>query len=152
MRQSHYGKLFLMVALSFASMYVLMYAMVDRFDNVYMNVNQVYMAALMSAPMVIIELALMGSMYPNKKMNALIIAVGLIVLAAFWLLIRQQTMVTDKQFLRSMIPHHAGAILMCEKAAIRDPQITELCHTIISGQQAEIEQMKTRLEELGAGR
>lgn len=152
MRQSHYGKLFLMVALSFVSMYVLMYAMVDRFDNVYMNVNQVYMAALMSAPMVIIELALMGSMYPNKKMNALIIVVGLIALAAFWLLIRQQTMVTDKQFLRSMIPHHAGAILMCEKAAIRDPQITELCRTIISGQQAEIEQMKTRLEELGAGR
>ena len=152
MRQSHYGKLFLMVALSFASMYVLMYAMVDRFDNVYMNVNQVYMAALMSAPMVIIELALMGSMYPNKKMNALIIVIGLIALAAFWLLIRQQTMVTDKQFLRSMIPHHAGAILMCEKAAIRDPQITELCRTIISGQQAEIEQMKTRLEELNAGR
>lgn len=149
MRQSHYGKLFLMVALSFASMYVLMYAMVDRFDNVYMNVNQVYMAALMSAPMVIIELALMGSMYPNKKMNALIIVIGLVALAAFWLLIRQQTMVTDKQFLRSMIPHHAGAILMCEKAAIRDPQITELCRTIISGQQAEIEQMKTRLEELG---
>lgn len=152
MRQSHYGKLFLMVALSFASMYALMYAMVDRSDNVYMNVNQVYMAALMSAPMVIIELALMGSMYPNKKMNALIIVIGLIALAAFWLLIRQQTMVTDKQFLRSMIPHHAGAILMCEKAAIRDPQITELCRTIISGQQAEIEQMKTRLEELGAGR
>lgn len=152
MRQSHYGKLFLMVALSFVSMYVLMYAMVDRFDNVYMNVNQVYMAALMSAPMVIIELALMGSMYPNKKMNALIIVIGLVALAASWLLIRQQTMVTDKQFLRSMIPHHAGAILMCEKAAIRDPQITELCRTIISGQQAEIEQMKTRLEELGAGR
>ena len=85
-------------------------------------------------------------------MNALIIAVGLIALAAFWLLIRQQTMVTDKQFLRSMIPHHSGAILMCEKAAIRDPQITELCRTIISGQQAEIEQMKTRLEELNAGR
>jgi hypothetical protein len=40
--------------------------MVDRFANVYPNLNQFYMAGLMAAPMVLIELALMGHMYPNK--------------------------------------------------------------------------------------
>jgi hypothetical protein len=40
-------------ALSFISMYVLMYAMVDRFANVYPNFNQFYMAGLMTAPMVL---------------------------------------------------------------------------------------------------
>jgi uncharacterized protein (DUF305 family) len=67
----------------------------------------------------------------------------------FFLLIRQQTAVTDGQFLRSMIPHHAGAILMCEKSPAQAPQIKELCRTIISSQQSEIRQMKTLLEELG---
>jgi uncharacterized protein (DUF305 family) len=66
----------------------------------------------------------------------------------FFFLIRQQGAVTDKQFLRSMIPHHAGAILMCEQASIQDAEIQELCKTIISSQQQEIDQMKAKLEEL----
>src|SRR5438094_8837692 len=45
--------------------HILMYAMVNRFANVYSNLNQFYMAGLMTAPVVVIELALMGSMYDN---------------------------------------------------------------------------------------
>lgn len=148
MKKMHYSRLLGMMLLSFASMYVLMYAMVDSFANVYPNFNQFYMAGLMTAPMLIIELALMGSMYPNKKMNALLMLVGVIALALFWMLIRQQTAINDRQFLKSMIPHHAGAILMCNKASLQDAQIQELCRTITSGQQAEINQMKTLLGEL----
>lgn len=146
--KSPYPALFIMAALSFVAMYILMYAMVDRFSSVFMNINQAYMAGLMSAPMIALELLLMRSMYPNKKLNALIIVASLVALALFWMSIRQQAAVTDKQFLRSMIPHHSGAILMCEKAAIRDAQIKELCAIIISSQKAEIEQMKARLAEL----
>lgn len=147
MSKTHYGRLLLMVVLSFVSMYVLMYAMVDTFANVYASFNQFYMAGLMTAPMVIIELALMGAMYQNKKVNIIIIAAGLTALIVFWILIRQQTAISDNQFLRSMIPHHAGAVLMCQKAPIQDSRIKELCRTIISGQQAEINQMKTILSE-----
>lgn len=60
----------------------------------------------------------------------------------FWLLIRSQAAISDRQFLRSMIPHHAGAILMCEQASIRDADIRRFCQDIVSGQQAEINQMK----------
>ena len=123
--------------------------MVNTFANVYANFNQFYMAGLMTAPMVIIEVALMGAMYQNKKVNTAIIAAGLIALIVFWFLIRQQIGISDKQFLRSMIPHHAGAILMCEKASIQDSEIQELCNAIIPDQQAEIDQMKARLSELG---
>lgn len=52
---NHYGRLGIMIALSFVAMYVLMYAMVNSLDNVVMNFNQVYMAGLMAAPMVLIE-------------------------------------------------------------------------------------------------
>jgi small-conductance mechanosensitive channel len=148
MNKNHYLRLLLMTLLSFVSMYVLMYAMVDTFANVYPNFNQFYMAGLMTAPMVIIELILMGDMYHNKKLNAAIVVVGLIALVGFWFLIRQQTAISDRQFLKSMIPHHAGAILMCEEAVITDAEIKELCGSIITGQEAEIRQMKEKLNEL----
>jgi uncharacterized protein (DUF305 family) len=106
------------------------------------------MAGLMTSPMVIIEIALMGAMYQNKKMNITIIAAGLIALIVFWMLIRQQAGITDTQFLRSMTPHHGGAVLMCGKAPIQDSEIKELCRTIIAGQQAEIDLMKSKLGEL----
>ena len=44
MNQNHYRRLLIMSVLAFASMYVLMYAMVNTFANVYSNVNQLYMA------------------------------------------------------------------------------------------------------------
>jgi len=65
-------------------MYVLMYAMVNALENVYLNVNQFYMAGLMTAPMVIIEIALMGAMYRHTKLNIAIIVATLIASAAFW--------------------------------------------------------------------
>ena len=145
---AHYGRLLLMLALSFVSMYVLMYAMVSSFANVYMNINQVYMAGLMAAPMGAIELALMSAMYRDTRLNRLVIAGSGIALVVFWTLIRQQTMVSDTQFLRSMIPHHSGAILMCEEATISDAEIKALCKEIVRSQQAEIDQMKAKLRAL----
>ena len=135
-----------MAVLSFIAMFTLMYAMVDRFANVYLNVNQFYMAGLMTAPMVIIEVAIMSAMYRRTKLNIGIIAGSAILLILFWVFIRKQTAVSDEQFLRSMIPHHAGAILMCEEASIKDPK--QLCETIRASQQAEIDQMKRKLAEL----
>jgi uncharacterized protein (DUF305 family) len=144
--ESHYRHLLVMTVISFVAMYVLMYAMVNTFENVHMNVNQFYMAGLMAASMVIIEVAIMMAMYHDKRLNVAIILAGCIALAGFWVMIRQQTAVSDRQFLRSMIPHHAGAILMCRKAAIRDAEIKSLCENIVSGQQSEIDQMTAKAE------
>ena len=145
---NHYSRLLVMIGLHFIAMYILMYSMVNVFDNVFSSWNQIYMAALMTASMLLIELPLMSSMYKSKKLNAIIIAVGFVLLIGSFLLIRQQTLISDRQFLRSMIPHHAGAILMCEKASIQDREIQELCKSIVTGQQTEIAQMKRKLDEL----
>jgi hypothetical protein len=149
MSTNHYSRLLIMIGLHFIAMYVLMYSMVNAFNNVFNSFNQVYMAALMTASMILIELPLMSSMYKTRSLNAIIISVGIAVLIGSLLLIRHQVLISDRQFLRSMIPHHAGAILMCEKASIQDREIKELCKTIMSGQQAEIDQMKRKLDELG---
>jgi hypothetical protein len=146
MKQGHYLRLSLMILLSFVSMYILMYAMADRLDNIYPNLNQFYMAGLMVAPMLVIELVLMGAMYPDKKRNGLLVAVGVIAALAFWFLIRQQVGITDRQFLESMIPHHAGAILMCEQSPSHDPDIVKLCGEIVVSQRAEIALMKAKLK------
>jgi len=146
MQLNHYPRLIWMLVLSFIAMYVLMYAMVDTFSNVLPNANQLYMAGLMTCPMLIIELAVMGGMYKNKKLNILLMGSGIVLLIFFFLLIRSQTGVGDRQFLKSMIPHHGGALLMCEQASIKNPEIKALCKSIMIGQQREIDQMKAMLE------
>lgn len=147
-RGGPYLQLVAMTALHFAAMYVLMYAMVDGLGNVLNNVNQAYMAGLMAAAMVIIELAVMGAMYSSRRLNVALIATGVVALGACWVAIRGQAAVGDEQFLRSMIPHHAGAILMCDKAKIADPGIQDLCRRIIASQETEIAEMKQKLAEL----
>ena len=138
----------MMSALAFASMYVLMYAMVNTFANVYSNLNQLYTAVVMTAPMVVIELVVMRAMYHNKTWNGAFTAVSIVAGVAAFMLIRGQVGIGDRQFLRSMIPHHASAILMCKEAAIRDQDIAALCRAIVSNQQAEIDQMKAKLGQL----
>jgi hypothetical protein len=78
MSSRHYMRLLAMTVPSFISMYVLMYAMVDRIENVYPNFNQFYMASLMAAPIVLIELLLMRAMYPNQTLNLVIAVLGVL--------------------------------------------------------------------------
>lgn len=75
----------------------------------------------------------------------LYLAFGAVFILAY-LGVRSQALVGDNQFLRSMIPHHSGAILMCEQASIRDPEIKSLCANIIISQKQEIDQMKQLLQ------
>jgi uncharacterized protein (DUF305 family) len=148
MKESHYRDLGIMAALSFLAMYILMYAMVARFGDVYNNINQVYMAGLMAAPMVVIELVVMRAMYHDKRLNVMIIGGSIVVGVLLFTAIRQQTIVTDGQFLRSMIPHHSGAILMCGEARLDDAEIRRLCESIMTSQQQEIDQMNAILRRL----
>ncbi len=141
----HYGRFGWMLLLSFAVMYVLMYAMVDRLGNAIPNINQFYMAGLMTAPMAILEILLMGRMYPDKRKNTIVLTLGVVALLACWFGIREQAAVGDRQFLKSMIPHHAGAILMCDQATLTDAEVKALCTGIVKSQEEEIATMKALL-------
>lgn len=102
----------------------------------------------MTAPMIIIEMLIMGGMYMNKKLNLIIIFISAVVLVACFFFIRVQTAVSDRQFLKSMIPHHAAALLMVNGAKISDPEIKKLADDIISSQQKEIDFMKAKLKQM----
>ncbi len=134
------------IVLSFASMYALMYIMVDTYGNVYNNLNQVYMAAVMVAAMASIGAVLTAA--HKKGMRIIVICSGIAAVILFSFLVRSQSAISDKEFLRSMIPHHGAAVLMCKQAKIQDPEIEKLCQGIISGQEAEIGWMKKKLDSL----
>ena len=124
-------------------MYLVMFVMIDGLDSFYNNLNMVYMTLMMVAPMVVLMILAMGHMFPDKKANAAILAVSLLAFVGSYGLIRTQTTIGDTAFLRSMIPHHSGAILMCREAKLKDPEIRKLCDDIIVSQRREIDQMKT---------
>lgn len=137
-----YKKLGIVIAINAVVIFLLTYALIDRLDHFFPNINRMYMALMMVAPMVLLMLFVMRSMYRNRSLNAVLyVGFGLLFVATFWLA-RTQYPVGDDQFLRSMIPHQSSAILMCEHAGITDPEIEELCGEIVEAQEREIAQMK----------
>ncbi len=142
---SHYRKLFINLAISMVAMYLVMFAMIDGMADFYNNVNMLYMALMMVAPMAILMLLMMGSMYQNRKLNIVLYITFAGLFVGAFAFTRAQTFVGNEQFLRSMIPHHSGAILMCRESAITDREIAALCDTIVKSQREEIEHMKSIL-------
>lgn len=150
MMRSHYRMLGLNMAMSLVVMYLAMFAMIWSWGEFFQNLNFLYMALVMWAPMGILMLLTMGMMYKDRKLNLILyVAFALVFLLSF-LAIRDQTLVGDRQFLRSMIPHHSGAITMCERAAITSPEIKEICFApngIVDSQKREIAQMERLLKQ-----
>ncbi|OQA36321.1 MAG: hypothetical protein BWY54_00132 [Candidatus Dependentiae bacterium ADurb.Bin331] len=144
----NYMRLFLMTIWSFVSMIILMYVMIDNYSNIFLNLNQYYMAGIMTIPMIIFELLLMSGMYPNKRLNNLLFLFFTTTFFILFFCIRKQVAVDDTQFLKSMIPHHAAAILMCKEAHLQRPDVKQLCANIGKTQQQEIDFMKEQLEIL----
>ena len=143
-----YWRLGIMLGVSLIWMYGAMFAMVNTFSDVYMNLNFFYMAVLMAAPMGIFELSLMWTMYRDRRLNVAVLAISFLITVGSFLAIRTQVAVNDERFLESMIPHHSGAILMCEEASITDEQVQDLCERIIENQREEIAEMEDILDRL----
>lgn len=149
MMRKHYSMLAVMMAINLIIMYLVMFAMIYRWGEFIQNINFFYMALMMWAPMGALMLLFMGMMYKNKTLNIIIYASSVLIFVLAFIDIRDQTLVGDKQFLRSMIPHHSGALLMCRQAPISDPQIKQLCfgpNGIVESQEREIDEMTKMLE------
>ena len=146
-KHSPYAGLVISLLLSFVVMYLAMYAMADRWEHVYFNLSNVWMTGFMTAAMSVPMLLTMGMMLPTPR--AKIVAWTLIAAIGFasWILLRAETGVGDRQFLRAMIPHHSAAIQMCRESDITDPRVKKLCEEIVSSQQREIAQMKELLSD-----
>lgn len=145
MEMSSYRMFALNMAISLVIMYFVMFTMIYSLGEFYNNLNMFYMALMMAAPMGVLMLLMMKSMFKNARINMLLHAAFGVVFILAYFGVRSQALVGDDQFLRSMIPHHSGAILMCEQASIKNAKVKSLCASIIISQKQEIEQMKQLL-------
>ncbi len=141
----HYGRLMLELIIDFVIMYLVMYTMIRSLDHFYLNINNVWMTLMMVTPMAVVMLFAMRSMFPSRTRNLALVAGAVAVFAISYYGMRAQVGVGDAQFLRSMIPHHSGAILMCQEATLTDPELQQLCREIIDAQRREIAQMQALL-------
>ena len=146
-----YRMLAVNLILSLITMYLAMFTMIWSTSDFFNNLNTAYMALVMWAPMAIIMLLTMRMMYQDQRLNLILYAAFAVILVLSFFAVRDQSLIGDRQFVRSMIPHHAGAVLMCNRAPIHDEEIRQLCfkrNGIVESQTREIAQMKKILARL----
>jgi hypothetical protein len=139
------------ISIHFVIMYALSYLLINSVTDAYLfSTRPLYMALAMVAPMVFLMVYFMRDMMKDKQLNQKLLVGSVVVfMLAIWGA-RAQFGVGNELFLKSMIPHHSGAITVCQEANITDPEIEGLCDDIIKAQQQEIKQMKQILERLTA--
>lgn len=145
---NHYTKFGLMLLGSFVAMYMTMYLNTYAFDHVYFSLTRFYMTCLGISAMALIMLFFMLNMYKDKKKNLGIVMGSIILFVSALTLVRTQTPVDDKVYMRAMIPHHSIAILTSKRADIKDPQVRKLADDIIKAQEEEIAEMKALIRRL----
>lgn len=122
-------------------MYVVMFSMIAGWYDYRNNLNMFYMAVTMWSPMGIFMLVTMPGMFPNRSANLMLCILFACLTAGSLWATRNQTLIDDRQFIASMIPHHSGAILMCREATLADMELKKLCGDIMKAQREEIEAM-----------
>ena len=148
MKIGKYSKFVIMMAVSFIVMYAVMFLNVADVDHVMMSPMRIYMTSLMIASMAVVMLLFMLGMYTNKNKNIAILIVGIVGFAAFFYMERNQSFISDEEYMRAMIPHHSSAILTSQQAHLKDPEVKKLAKEIIEAQKREIAQMKQMLDRL----
>ncbi len=148
---NHYTKFILMLASSFAAMYITMYLNTYQSDHVYFSMTRFYMTCLGISTMSIIMWLFMRQMYQDQKKNiAIVVGSILLFVGAFTLVRAQSPIIGDVLYMKGMIPHHSIAILTSKKADLKDPEVRKLADGIIAAQEKEIKEMKAQIARLEA--
>lgn len=146
MMKSSYLRFGVTLLVSLVVMWVLSMTMIDQWGHFYFNLSNLWIAIVMVAAMGLIMMVSMRSMFENKRLNIALYSGFVVLFVVSVLGARSAAFVGDEQFLKSMIPHHSRAVLMCQESDITDPEIEELCVQIIESQQEEIVEMEQILD------
>lgn len=143
-----WGKFAAMIAVSTLVMFPLMYQLVYEPAHATFSLTRLVSAIVMGCVMAAIMLAFMWKMYEGQS-TKLAVLIGSIVLGVIILAVnRDQTLIGDVDFMKSMIPHHSIAINNAEKARITDPRVRKLADGIITSQVREIAEMKILVADI----
>lgn len=133
--QNHYVVMFFIMLAAGALSTMNVWA--EKWEHVYFSLNDVYMILLMTGWMFLF----MGIYYKETRVGVIGLA---LTVGSLWA-IRTQAFVTERQFLRGMIPHHSMAVLMSKRLQEKPHRIPEFLNGIITTQEKEIQFMKQRI-------
>lgn len=127
------------IAMVGIQVFAMPYVMALRPAHVYFTLSQAYMGVFMGACMVAVE----GAMHPMPWWAWVATAVvGVAAVVGY----RWQIGISDRAWMREMIPHHSMALLTsAPRVASRDPFVQRLAERIILTQDREIDEMQTQL-------
>lgn len=109
----------------------------DKWSDIYFSLNDIYMIFLMTGWMFLF----MGVYYRDTIVGLFGFA---LTLGSLWA-IRTQAFITERQFLRGMIPHHSMAVHMSKRLQEKPNSLPRFLEGIIGTQSNEIQFMKKRI-------
>jgi len=134
-----FHSLAMFLAMVLFQVFVMPYVMTRKPEHVRFTVTQLYMGIFMGAGMVAMDAIL----HPTPVwIWFMILAVAASAVVAY----RYQVGITDREWMREMIPHHSMALLTSEpRTKSLDPFIQRLSEQIIATQRREIGEMEVTL-------
>ncbi|MCL2085682.1 DUF305 domain-containing protein [Candidatus Saccharibacteria bacterium] len=132
----------LIAAINFVVMFFHIYGMINSWGDFYVNLNQIYIAGAMVGTGTVIEVLLMHKAHKSKKLVVVTAVAGTVLFIFCFYATRGQWFIDDRQFARSMIPHHSGTILMCRRANLKDRELIEWCQKTIDSHERAIDELR----------
>jgi cation transport ATPase len=127
---NEHNVMFMVICMFFAGYASTMNNWIDKWDDFRFSMNDLYMVGLMTGWMIFF----MGLFTLNfRKCIG-----GLIAALIFLIAIRLQLFISQKEYLRGMIPHHSMAIMMSKRLEKKPNSIQHLLDQIIQTQRKEI--------------
>ena len=143
-----WGKFAAMIATSVIAMFFLMYQLVYSFEHATFSMTRLVSSLVMGSVMTLIMLGFMWKMIEGAAVKAAVLIGAVVVGVAVLAINRDQTLIGDEDFMKSMIPHHSIAINNARKSDIRDPRVHRLANEIIESQVREIAEMQWLLDDI----
>lgn len=140
MKVNPHSPYFMVICMILAGYASTMNNWIDSYDDFRFSINDTYMVGLMTGWMLFF-MGLFTFTYST-------LFVGILLVAFFFMCIRNQYFVDETQYLQGMIPHHSMAILMSKRLQTKPNTIQPLLQQIIKSQQEEIVFMKQRLASM----
>tara|TARA_R110000737_G_C14551419_1_gene480743 strand:- start:609 stop:1178 length:570 start_codon:yes stop_codon:yes gene_type:complete len=146
--KNSYWRFGAMIITSMIVMFGLMYLNTYAWEHVRWSETRFYMAFIMGAAMAIVMLSFMLNMYKDSRINfGIFVGAAVVFVLALWL-VRSQSTVDDRSYMKAMIPHHSIAIMTSERAGIEDVRVRELADEIITAQRREIKEMEWLISDI----
>lgn len=146
--KNSYWRFGAMIITSMIVMFGLMYLNTYAWEHVRWSETRFYMAFIMGAAMAVVMLSFMLNMYKDSRINfGIFLGAAVVFVLALWL-VRSQSTVDDRSYMKAMIPHHSIAIMTSERAGIEDVRVRELADEIITAQRREIKEMEWLISDI----